>query len=222
MLHLRTVRLGRIRHRLAVRWVTVLALAGSLGLVSARIAGGAAAARADWGRTASVVVVTGEVEAGQPITEADVEHRSLPRAVIPDRAVIESPVGRVAIVDLYPGEVLVTGRVAPDGLSGAAALLPPGTRALAVPTGPGTPPLAVGDTVDVLAGFDPLLVVPSAEGTDPTGTEAVVPARPLVSGAAVVAVADGSVTVAVLAVDAPRVAFAVAQGAVTLALAGAG
>jgi hypothetical protein len=97
---------------------------------------------------------------------------------------------------------------------------------LAVPSGPGTPPLEVGDTVDVLATFDPFVFE-----TDPTAASAgaggpgpvagawAVPG-PVVGGALVVDVAEGAVTVAVDAADAPGLAFALAQGSVTLALAG--
>jgi Flp pilus assembly protein CpaB len=106
------------------------------------------------------------------------------------------------LAPLARGEVVTAGRVAPAGVGGLAALLPDGARALAVPIGPGTPPLRRGDRVDVLATF---------EGDEPTFAVA--------SGAAVLAVTrDKAVTVAVTADEAPRVAFALAQGAITLAL----
>ena len=97
--------------------------------------------------------------------------------------------------------------------TGAAALLPPGTRALAVPDGPGTPPLRVGDTVDVLATYDPFLFDPASGRPVPAGDT-------VVAGALVIDVSEGAITVAVDPDDAPAVAFALAQGAVTLALAG--
>jgi Flp pilus assembly protein CpaB len=200
MLPARVRRLGRLRYRPAARWALVAALAVAVAVTSARLVNRAAAARSEWGETVAVVVITRAVDAGRPIGESDVERRDLPRAVVPDAAVTHSPVGRLAIVDLFPGEVLVARRLAPDGLRGPAALLPPGSRALAVPTGPGTPPLAVGDAVEVLA-----------SGGEPS-------ASPM---GRVVAVDESSVTVAVPAADAPAVAFALAQGVVTLALAGA-
>jgi Flp pilus assembly protein CpaB len=206
------MQLRRLRYRPAVRWLVVVALAAASGLVAARVAGAAAEVRAEWGETASVVVVVGRVGAGETIGPGDVELRRLPKAVVPDDALTEPPEGRVAIVDLFPGEVLLRGRIAPDGLDGPAALLPPGARAVAVPTGPGTPPLAVGDRVDVLAGLDPFAVEPTTA----------IPTGPVVTDAVVVAVAEGAVTIAVPAGDAPRVAAALVQGAVSLALVGAG
>jgi Flp pilus assembly protein CpaB len=207
MLPVRVRRLGRLRYRPVARWGLVALLAIAVAITSARLVDRAAAARASWGETATVVVVTRPVHAGRPIRDADVERRDLPRAVLPDAAVTRPPVGRVAIVDLFPGEILVARRLAPEGLRGPAALLPPGTRALAVPTGPGTPPLTVGDAVEVLAAVDPLVAASEPASAPPRGR--------------VVAVEEGSVTVALPAADTPVVAFALAQGVVTLALAGA-
>jgi hypothetical protein len=69
----------------------------------------------------------------------------------------------------------------------------------------------VGDAVDVV-------VVLPGEGVAATSAE---PAFPLVAEAVVVAVADEAVTVAVPRADATRLAWAVANGSVVLALAGA-
>jgi Flp pilus assembly protein CpaB len=113
----------------------------------------------------------------------------------------------VALVPLVPGEVVLASKLAPDGLRGAAALLPAGWRALAVPAGPGgRPPVAVGDHVDVHA-------------TQADGTSVVVAAS------AVVLAHDhaaDALTVAVPADDAPALASAIATGSVTLALTGPG
>jgi hypothetical protein len=118
---------------------------------------------------------------------------------------------------------VVAARLAPAGLVGAAALVPAGERAVAVPTGPApTPPLVVGDRVDVLAVL-PAAPAPEA-GDRPRGVGAPGvsdPAFALVEQAAVVDVADGVVTVAVPEADAPRVAWALGHGSVVLALAGA-
>ena len=80
--------------------------------------------------------------------------------------------------------------------------------------GTDTPPLRLGDRVDVLATFDVLDPTDGSGGAEPTGAVA--------DGALVVDVSDDAVTVAVPATDAARVAFAVARGTVTLALVGAG
>ncbi|MGH9117332.1 MAG: SAF domain-containing protein [Acidimicrobiales bacterium] len=209
-------RARRLRRRPALRWLLVVGLALLTGLFTTRVVDSARSARARWGAGHAVVVMTGSVAAGDAIEVDDVEVVSLPAAVVPDDAMTEPPIGREAVTDLFPGEVLLAGRVAPGGRHGAAALLPPGTRALAVPSGPGTPPLRVGDTVDVLATFDPFLFDPSGERAAPLASAG----GPVVSGALVVDVSEGATTVAVAAADAPQVAFALAQGAVTLALAG--
>jgi hypothetical protein len=131
------------------------------------------------------------------------------------------------------GEPLVAGRLAPDGLTGAAALVPEGYRAVSVPTASaGFPPVALGDRVDVLAVLPPDLVrSPATEASPTRGDDAPAggrpppdgdgaPAFPLVERALVVDVADEAVAVAVPQSAAPRVAFALAQGSVVLALVG--
>ncbi|MDQ6797532.1 MAG: hypothetical protein M3011_05830 [Actinomycetota bacterium] len=95
--------------------------------------------------------------------------------------------------------------LAPWGLKGLAALLPAGTRAVGVPTGAATPPLHTGDVVDVLATID----APSVT-TDPTFAVA--------QAALVVDVGSESATVAVSPTEANKVAYAVAHGAVSLAV----
>jgi hypothetical protein len=139
--------------------------------------------------------------------------RRLPQAAVSPGALAEPPVGSVVRQSVLTGEALVSERLAPQGLTGVAALVPAGHRAVAVPVGPvATPPVAVGDLVDVLA------VVPAASGPgEVAGGE---PAFPLVDGAVVVDVAEQSVTLAVPEADAPRVAWTLTNGAVVLALAG--
>jgi hypothetical protein len=76
-----------------------------------------------------------------------------------------------------------------------------------VPTGSGLP-LEVGDRVDVLATFDP--------GVAGDGT----PTFAVATGAVVVHVGRDAATVAVSQAAAPRVAYALAAGTVTLVLSG--
>ena len=83
------------------------------------------------------------------------------------------------------------------GGRGLAALLPAGTRALAVPRAAGTPPLEPGQRVDLVSG-----------------------GATVVEGATVLAAEESGVTVAVPTGAAPLVADAVAAGTVTLLLAG--
>jgi Flp pilus assembly protein CpaB len=112
------------------------------------------------------------------------------------------------------GEPLVPERLAPQGLTGVAALVPAGHRAVAIPIGPlAAPPLTVGDLVDVLA------VVPALVEEQPRQREDQ-PSFALVEAAVVVDVGEQSITVAVPEAAAPRVAWVLTNGSVVLALAG--
>ena len=132
--------------------------------------------------------------------------------MVPDGAVTSDAEGRVVVAPVAAGEVLLERRLAPAGLTGVAALVPAGHRAVAVPVdvalGVASPEVRVGDRVDVLAVFEV--------------TDAGEPPAGVVAGAvSVVAVDEQSVTVAVRDDDAPRVAFAAARGTVALAVVGA-
>lgn len=148
------------------------------------------------GPLVSVPVAARPLPLGAVVGDDDVRWRSLPAGVLPDAPVERSPVGRTVVVPVVAGEVLVASKFAPGGLSGVAALLPAGARALAVPVVAGNPSVQRGDRVDLLAEADVL-------------------AR----DAVVLDVTAEVVTVAVVADDAPRVAHALSTGVVTLSLA---
>jgi Flp pilus assembly protein CpaB len=189
-----------------------------------------------------VAVATRDLAPGDVVDDGAVAVRALPMAAVASAAVSDAPVGATVRQAIPAGEPLVAERLAPDGLSGAAALVPAGHRAVAVPVGPaGRPPLAVGDLVDVVvvlpADLPPTAGADGAGGdeadggsegedsgeppapSDPAGPGD--PAFPLVERAAVVDVGEQAVTVAVPEGDASRVAWAVTSGAVVLALSGA-
>ena len=196
----------RIRPRAVLHWALVVALAAGAVLVVARRLEQAEATIDRWGALRRVVVATERIEPGEALGADRVEERDVPATAVLEGTLTAAPTGRIATAVLLPGEPIVEDRLAPDGLSGVAALLPPDTRALAVPGGTQGLPLEVGDQVDVLAVLDPL--VDPAE--DPTRAVAV--------GATVVDVGEEAVTVAVSPDEAPEVAFALAQGTLTLAL----
>jgi Flp pilus assembly protein CpaB len=155
-------------------------------------------------------VATRDIAAGEPLDGDDVDLAERPLALVPEAALEELPIGQVAADAIAAGEVVVAARLAPMGLTGLAATLPAGSRAVAIPVEVGmAPPLSVGDRVDVL-----VALAPDAAGNGPPGF--VVAAEALV-----VAVDEGAVTVAVRAPIAPRIAVALGTGAVTLALVGA-
>jgi len=204
------VRLRRITRSPIVFWIAALALAVTTGLAVSHLVGSAAAEAARYGSLRRAVVALHALAPGDVVEARDVETRAVPVAFLPRDALTAPPTGRTVVVPVFPGQALVQDQVAPHGLRGVAALLPRGARAVALPVGKGSrPPVHRGDVVDVLATFDPDTV---PAGDDPT--------FPVASGALVVDVAEESVTVAVRPEDAARVAFAVASGTVTLAVAG--
>jgi Flp pilus assembly protein CpaB len=186
-----------LRRRPVPFWVAAAAAALLTALLVGRLAGEAGAARDRWGERREVVVATADVAAGEPVEAA---LRALPVAVVPAGALRSLPRGAVAAVDLAEGEVLLEGRLA------GGSILPEGTRGIALPAGGGLP-LAVGDRVDVLATFDA-----SVAGDEPTFAVA--------RDAPVVHVGDDAVTVAVSESEAPRVAYALTAGSVTVVLSG--
>jgi Flp pilus assembly protein CpaB len=181
-----------------------VALLGVVTLFAVRAALEASAGvAARYGSLRAVPVVVAPVAAGEEVPAAAIVVDERPAATVPDGDVVSRWAGRTALVPLVPGEVLLATKVAPDGLRGAAALLPDGARALAVPSGlGGRPPLRVGDHVDLLA------------------TTAEVDTVVVAAGALVLHVDDDTdtVTVAVPAGEAPTVTSAITTGAVTLAL----
>lgn len=201
-------RLRRLR-RPVPYWVAAVALAIVTGAVVARLVGDAQAASARYGRQRTTLVAVVDVPAGTVIGPGDTELRDLPVALVPEGALHRAADGSVAAAAMHAGEVVLADRLAPAGRSPTAALLPPGTRGVAIPVGPGSLQPVPGDVVDVLATFDPSL---TGDGGDPTVVVA--------SDALVVAAREDAVTVAVDTEVAPRLAFALTAGAVTLVLSG--
>jgi len=190
-----------LRRRPLVWWLAVLGLSLAVGVT---IDGSLSRAEADaqrFGPSVHVAVARIDLAAGALAGPATVELWPWPERLVPAGALREVPDDRVVTQPVLAGEPVVTDRLGTDSL------VPPGSRALALPTGPGALGLRVGDRVDVLATFDPL-VAPAGE--DPTVTVARV--------ATVVSVRARSITVAVSEAEAPRVALALSQATITLAL----
>ena len=200
----------RLRRRPVAWWLLTLALAGVTGQVVSSAVSRAEQGGARYGDARPVLVVTAELAAGAVLTDADAELRSLPAALVPDASVGAEALGSRVRSALFPGEVVHRDRLAPAGMSAVAAVLPPGTRGVAVARGEDALPLEPGDVVDVLATVG--AVAPEEAGTAPTVT--------VTSGAVVVATGEAAVTIAVPLDDTARVAYAAAIGVVTLALVG--
>jgi Flp pilus assembly protein CpaB len=201
----------RLRYHPATRWIALAALLALAFTVLHRTSATAANERHRWGATRTVAVALHRIAMGTSIDATDLEARALPLALIPDGAVESVQAGRTATATIEPGEVVLASRLAPDGVHGMAALVPAGWRALAVPVAPPVLTLAIGDHVDLIAGFD---IGNATSDRSPT----LVVAR----DAIVVAVDEQRVTVAVPDDDAERVAFAIVAGTVVPALRAAG
>lgn len=201
------MRLRRLSRSPVLYWAAVAVLALLTASVVGRLVGQARAAAARYGSLRPAAVATRAVEVGGVVGAGDVVVRQVPAAFLPDDAIASSDevVGQTVVVPVFPGQAMVRGQLAPEGRRGIAALLPPGARAVSVPTGMASPPLEKGDVVDVLATFDP----EAADGE---------PTFPVARGALVVEVGEEAATVAVTAEEASRVAFAVANGVVAVAI----
>jgi len=186
-------------------WFFAVSLALFTGFTVARTLAEASSRAERLGGLREVRVAARSVEAGRVLTADDVAVRRLPAAALPRGSVAAAPAGHTALVPLAPGEVVLEAKLAPWGVEGVAALVPPGRRALAVPAAKGGLALRRGNHVDVLATFD------TTEG----GTE---PTFPVANSAQVLDVAEESVTVAVSPEEAARVALATSRGTVTLAV----
>jgi Flp pilus assembly protein CpaB len=197
----------RFRRRLGPRRYFALAAIAALaaGALVARITLDAAAATARWGPGRPVPVATRDLPAGAELARGDIELAVRPTALLPHAELARDPVGRRLAHPLVAGEVVLADRLAPNRASEVAARLPAGTVGVAVPHDGRGLRLVLGDRVDVLATFDA-----ETDTRDPTFAVA--------RAATVVDVGEEGVTVAVPSADAPRVAFALAAGVVTLTL----
>lgn len=203
-----------VRPRLPRRALPWYAAAVGLSVLTGALVTGAlqraAEAEAAYGTTHPVVVVSRALAAGEPIGPGDLTVERWPSALVPASAERAPPEGAVALVDLEPGEALLTGRTS-SGAEAPAALLAPDERAVPVPvTVPGLE-LHVGDRVDLLGG--------GAPGGGPAGDLPVrVEADIVAADAGVVAVGEETVVVAVDVAAAADVAAALTAGPVLLAL----
>src|SRR5690606_567470 len=135
------VRARRALARPAVRRAAVGVLAAATALTVLALADAADAARDRWGRTRAVAVATRDLAPGDRVDPDAAALRHLPAALLPGEPLAQVPVGAVVRHPVVAGEPLQAARLAPHGATRAAALLEPGQRAVAVPTGPRpTPP----------------------------------------------------------------------------------
>jgi Flp pilus assembly protein CpaB len=195
------------------RWLLAAGLAISAAATVAGVTHDAADTVAGLGVTRSVIVARHDLETGQVIAADDVEWQARPNGGIPISAVDGTPVGRVVTAPIVADEIVSVRRLAPDGVSGLAALVPEGDRAVAVPTEGTGLQVRVGDRVDILA---PLLTEDALSSRRQTNPD------PVANAALVIDVADAAITVAVSAGEAAAVAGALGHGVPVVALVGRG
>jgi len=210
-----------MRHspRVVFAWLATLVVA----LTTARIVGGDLATlhrrAATLGPERRVVVAAHDLHLGETISARDLTTEARYAKEIPRGALIDedAAIGRVVRVPVLRDSLVFAAHLAPVDRSGVDGVVAVGQRAVHVTPADGFRPPR-GTIVDVLAAFDPTVVV-----VDGARTSAVIVA----SGALVVAVDNGDaiddtnagVTLLVTETEARVLAFAAANGDLTLAIA---
>lgn len=184
-----------LRFRVHRHWPLTALVALALAVLTTTIVSRAEQTAAGYRERLRVPVATRDLEPGEQIEPGDVDWRELPAIAVPEAVTGDDPSGRTVVEPVLAGEPVAESRLAPTGVSGPAALVPPGARALAVPVDPPLTSLTVGDRVDLLA-----------------------LGRWVARGAVVVDVTDGSIVVAVDEEEAPAVARGVLEGSVVPAI----
>lgn len=169
-----------------------------------------------------VVVARRDLPLGTTVETGDLRverryERHLPPAARHDR---DAVAGRVVTSPVLKGSVVTDRHLAPRGRTGLEGVVPPGMRAVRVATEDGiTPP--PGAVVDVLVTFDPSVVPPGEDATVEAVQGALViesDADPELENGFDGPGARSAVTLLTDADGARRLAYAAANGIVTLAL----
>jgi Flp pilus assembly protein CpaB len=209
-----------MRHspRVLFAWFATVAVA----LTTARVVGGDLATlhrrAATLGPRRPMVVAVHDLAVGQTVRTSDVAIETRYASEVPHDALTgaRAAIGRVVVVPVLAHAALFARHLAPADRTGLDAVVPDGDRAVHVTPADGFRPPR-GTVVDVLAAFDPTAVV-----VDGARGSAVVVA----SAARVLAVDNGDgtdehagVTLLVTESEARVLAFAAANGDLTLAIA---
>lgn len=198
-------------------------MAGLTALVAARVIAGDVAALHGRARAAgaevAAVVATRDLPLGHTLEAGDFEATLRYERHLPDGALRgdDGLAGRVVTVPIVEGGVVTERHLGPVDRTGLDGVVPEGMRAVRV-VAEETPPVAAGSVVDVLVTFDPGLVPPELDATTTVVEGGLVVDAGEVDGTDPARGATG----VILLVDeaaARRLAFAMASGMVTLALA---
>lgn len=196
-------------------------MAGLAALVAARVIAGDVAALHGRARAAgaevTAVVAARDLPLGHTLEADDLDTALRYQGHLPDGALlsVDGLAGRVVTVPILEGAVVSERHLGPRDRTGLDGVVPEGMRAMRVVIDE-APQLAAGSVVDVLVTFDPGLVPPEIDAT-----------TTVVEGAVIVGTDEGrepgrdaaGVTLLVDEPAARRLAFAMANGIVTLALA---
>lgn len=178
--------------------------------------------RPDGGHPVGVLAATRDLPRGTVLASTDVRATEFPSAFAPPGALGASDqvAGRVLEADLLAGEVVTRARLAGSSTGPIAALVPPGLRAVVIPSGLPTGSVRAGDAVDVFGSFGGAqphveTVVEAAEvgqvlAAGAAGASDATPSEP--SGPSIVLWVDPS--------TAGRLAFAAAFATLTVAVTG--
>ena len=180
----------RIARRVAAPWVAAGLLAAVTGSAVWATVDRAEVQRRAWGPQAVALVATRPVTAGETLGPANTRRRAVPRSLLPTDSMAELPAAAVAAVPLAAGEPVRRARLVGPGVGAV------GTVLVAVPTGPTSAPVHVGDRLD-LYGRAAVPVARDVAAVE-TGADRVVVAVPAADvGPLVVALGDGPLVVTV-------------------------
>lgn len=176
-----------------------------------------------FGPEVEVAVAARDLDLGTTVTRDDLELVRRHESQVPDwsESSLQPLLGRTVAVPVIEGAAVSMRHLAAAERSGAAGIVAPGTRAVRIPDPDGLAP-EPGSLVDVIVAFDPATADQLGFTTITAATAAKVidstePAGGFAVGAE--AATKQSVLALVTAEEAERLAFAVANGSVTLALA---
>ena len=211
-------------HRSPRVWLAWLAAIG-VALTTARVVGGDLASlhrrAASLGPQRSVVVATRDLPLGTTVRRADVRRELRYASEMPREAItsVDAAVGRVVAVPVLQDAVLFTAHLTSADRTGLDGVVPRGDRLVHVTPKDGYAP-APGSVVDVLAAFDPtaVTVVGASDAAVVVASGARVLARDDASADGEPSASGAGVTLIVTEDEARVVAFAAANGDLTLAV----
>lgn len=137
-------RLRRAVRRRGVWAVTAVVCVVAAGIAVEQRIGALERERSSWGETRSVVVVVEPIAVGEPLS-ASVVMRLVPAAMVPPDALGAFSRDDLARVDLYTGEIVLSGRVTGSGRHP----FPDGTVAITMAIASRAPLVSAGDLVDL-------------------------------------------------------------------------